>query len=309
MGVSQEKYARVMKKTPSPLVDQFLDSLWLECALSKNTLSAYRTDISQFTAWLCPQGIQLETLQRETLLDYLSFRYDQGLSARSSARFLSSVRRFYRWLLREEKIDTDPTLNIDSPKLPLSLPKAISEETVEALLEAPDIKTPVGLRDRAMLEIMYGCGLRVTELISLTINQVNNQQGVVRTSGKGNIERLIPMGEIAQEWLIRYLNEARDALIKTTENDALFISIQGSKMTRVAFWYRIKHYVLIADIRCHLSPHTLRHAFATHLLNHGADLRSVQSLLGHSSISTTEIYTHLAKERLTKIYKKHHPRA
>ena len=298
-----------MDTQSASLIDKFLDSLWLECGLSKNTLSAYRIDLNYLYKWLNKQSICLLTAGRPMLLNYLNDRFDQGYSARSSARTLASMRRFYRWLLREEFISTDPTLNIDSPKLPLNLPKAIGEAQVERLLDAPNLNTAVGMRDRAMIELMYASGLRVTELITLTMNQINTQQGVVRIFGKGSVERLVPMGEIAEEWIKRYINDARISLLKADESNALFISNTGGFMSRQAFWYRIKYYATIADIRGHISPHTLRHAFATHLLNHGADLRCVQSLLGHSSISTTQIYAHLAKERLKSIYNKHHPRA
>lgn len=297
------------KQEDTNSIDRFIDALWLEAGLAKNSLSAYRTDLSQLDRWLNKKNITLLGVERQHVLDYLSYRFDQHYRARSTARALSSIRRFYRWLLREEIIQADPTLNISSPKLPANLPKSISEAQVIALLRAPDLSTDIGERDRTMLELMYAAGLRVSELIHLNMNQVNPQQGVVRVTGKGDVERLVPIGEIAQAWVMRYINDARVSLLKHDDSDALFISHTGGFMSRQAFWYRVKHYATLADIRCHLSPHTLRHAFATHLLNHGADLRSVQSLLGHRSISTTQIYAHLAKKRLKDIYQKHHPRA
>lgn len=297
---------------PTPtFTDEFLQTLLLEKGLSPNTLNAYRTDLAQFANWTKAKlGItDLLTLQREHLQRYLEYRFSQHFHPRSTARFLSCIRHFYRLALREGYISLDPTLNIDSPKIGQPLPKSLSENSVEQLLNAPDITTPLGLRDRAMLELLYASGLRVSELIHITLPELNLRQGVVRVLGKGSKERLVPMGEEAASWLLQYLEEARPALLHGQMSDYLFISNQGQLMTRQTFWHRIKHYAQLAGITTHLSPHTLRHAFATHLLNHGADLRVVQMLLGHSNVSTTTIYTHIAKERMKNLHHEHHPRA
>ncbi|MGH8435498.1 MAG: site-specific tyrosine recombinase XerD, partial [Pseudomonas sp.] len=241
-------------------------------------------------------------------LDHLAWRLNAGYVARSTARFLSGLRGFYRFLLRENLIATDPTLRVEMPQLGRPLPKSLSEADVEALLAAPDWGEPIGLRDRAMLEVLYACGLRVTELISLTLEQVNLRQGVLRVFGKGSKERLVPLGEEAIVWIERYVREARPFLLDGKPSDVLFPSQRGEQMTRQAFWYRIKHQAKVAGISKSLSPHTLRHAFATHLLNHGADLRVVQMLLGHSDLSTTQIYTHIARARLQELHAQHHPR-
>ncbi len=291
-------------------ISEFSDFMLLEKGLSKNTLSAYRTDLEQFVIWLKQQSItDLLAVSRENIQVYLQYRFQQKFHPRSTSRFLSCIRQFYRWLLREEKLKIDPTLNLDNPKIGKPLPKTLTERDVEALLEAPDLNTALGIRDRAMLEVLYASGLRVSELVNLTMTEVNLRQGVVRVIGKGNKERLVPLGENAAEWIIKYVEQARPDLLQGRSADAVFISQQSQKMTRQTFWHRIKHHAQIADIRTHLSPHTLRHAFATHLLNHGADLRVVQMLLGHSNVSTTTIYTHVAKERMQKLYQQHHPRA
>ncbi|NER60535.1 site-specific tyrosine recombinase XerD [Pseudomonas sp. MAFF212428] len=291
-----------------PLIDQFLDALWLEKGLSDNTRDAYRSDLALFNGWLQEQGVELPGAGRELILDHLAWRLDQGYKPRSTARFLSGVRGFYRYLLREKLIGVDPTLQVDMPQLGRPLPKSLSEADVEALLQAPDLSQAIGQRDRAMLEVLYACGLRVTELVSLTLDQVNLRQGVLRVMGKGSKERLVPMGEEAVVWLERYLRDGRNDLLSGRPSDVLFPSQRGEQMTRQTFWHRIKHQAQVAGIGKALSPHTLRHAFATHLLNHGADLRVVQMLLGHSDLSTTQIYTHVARARLQELHARHHPR-
>lgn len=291
-----------------PLIDQFLDALWLEKGLSENSRSAYRSDLAHFNGWLAEQGVDLKTAGRDVLLDYLAWRVDEAFKPRSTARFLSGARGFYRYLLREEIIPVDPTLLVELPNLGKPLPKSLSEADVEALLAAPDLAEALGQRDRAMLEVLYACGLRVTELVSLTLDQVNLRQGVVRVMGKGSKERLVPMGEEAITWLERYLRNGRAELLNGRPSDVVFPSQRGDMMTRQTFWHRIKHHAMRAGIQKALSPHTLRHAFATHLLNHGADLRSVQLLLGHADLSTTQIYTHVAKARLQELHARHHPR-
>jgi integrase/recombinase XerD len=291
-----------------PLVERFLESLWMEKGLSPHTVSAYRSDLAQYQSWLQERGIELHGSGREAILDYLAWRLSAGYQARSTARFLSGLRGFYRFLLREGLIDQDPTLQVELPQLGRPLPKSLSEADVEALLAAPDIGEPIGLRDRAMLEVLYACGLRVTELISLTLEQVNLRQGVLRVFGKGSKERLVPLGEEAMVWVARYVRDSRPLLLDGKPSDVLFPSLRGEQMTRQTFWYRIKHQARVAGISKSLSPHTLRHAFATHLLNHGANLRVVQMLLGHSDLSTTQIYTHVARARLQALHAAHHPR-
>lgn len=291
-----------------PLIDRFLESLWMEKGLSAHTLSAYRSDLSLFHGWLQERDIELAKAGRDAILDHLGWRLDNGYKARSTARFLSGLRGFYRFLLRESVIEVDPTLQVELPQLGRPLPKSLSEADVEALLAAPELDDPIGLRDRAMLEVLYACGLRVTELVSLTLEQVNLRQGVLRVFGKGSKERLVPMGAEAIVWVERYLREARPFLLDGKPSDVLFPSLRGEQMTRQTFWHRIKHQARVAGIVKPLSPHTLRHAFATHLLNHGADLRVVQMLLGHSDLSTTQIYTHIARARLQELHARHHPR-
>ncbi|MDU8535421.1 site-specific tyrosine recombinase XerD [Pseudomonas syringae pv. actinidiae] len=291
-----------------PLIDQFLDTLWLEKGLSDNTRDSYRSDLALFNGWLQERNVDLPSAGREVILDHLAWRVDNAYKPRSTARFLSGARGFYRYLLREKLIAVDPPLQIDMPQLGKPLPKSLSEADVEALLAAPDLSEPIGERDRAMLEVLYACGLRVTELISLTLEQVNLRQGVLRVMGKGSKERLVPMGEEAIVWVERYMRGARDELLGGKPSDVLFPSTRGDQMTRQTFWHRIKHQATVAGISKSLSPHTLRHAFATHLLNHGADLRVVQMLLGHSDLSTTQIYTHVARARLQEMHAKHHPR-
>jgi len=293
----------------SALVERFLDALWMERGLSEHTLAAYRQDLLGLSHWLSQnQRPVLASAARADLLDYLHARAAAGAQPRTTARLLSSLRRFYRYLLREQMIAVDPSALIDNPKLGRDLPHALSEAEVELLLQAPDDAQPLGLRDRAMLEVLYATGLRVSELVSLTLANVSLQQGVVRVLGKGSKERLVPLGEEAIIWLDRFLATARPQLLQGQMNNALFPTRRGAAMTRQAFWYLIKRYAQQAGIRSPLSPHTLRHAFATHLLNHGADLRVVQMLLGHSSLSTTQIYTHVARERLKTLHAQHHPR-
>ncbi|UST70294.1 site-specific tyrosine recombinase XerD [Pseudomonas moraviensis] len=291
-----------------PLIDQFLDALWLEKGLSDNTRDAYRSDLALFNGWLQEKNLELINAGRELILDHLAWRLEQNYKPRSTARLLSGVRGFYRYLLREKLISVDPTLRVDMPQLGRPLPKSLSEADVDALLKAPDLSDAIGQRDRAMLEVLYACGLRVTELISLTLEQVNLRQGVLRVMGKGSKERLVPMGEEAIVWVERYMRDGRQELLGGRPSDVLFPSQRGEQMTRQTFWHRIKHQAKVAGINKSLSPHTLRHAFATHLLNHGADLRVVQMLLGHSDLSTTQIYTHVARARLQDLHAKHHPR-
>lgn len=290
-------------------MERFLDALWMEGGLSENTLAAYRNDLRGLALWLTAQGAAgLVAATREQLMDYLAHRYQTGAKARSAARLLSSLRRFYRHLVRENRLQADPSARIDAPRLGRPLPKSLSEAQVEALLAAPDLEQPLGVRDRAMLEVLYACGLRVSELVGLTVDQINLRQGVVRVVGKGSKERLVPLGEEAANRLQVYLTEARPALLQGQVSDFVFPGRGGEALTRQAFWYRIKAYARMAEIRAPLSPHTLRHAFATHLVNHGADLRVVQLLLGHSDLSTTQIYTHVARERLRDLHARHHPR-
>jgi integrase/recombinase XerD len=292
----------------SHYLQPFLDSLWLESGLSKNTVEAYQRDLLGFAAWLQQSDTDLVAATREDILKYQGIRMREGRKARSEARLLSTLRRFYRYLCREEIRDSDPTAKIESPRLGKPLPSSLTEDEVEILLEQPDVYVPLGLRDRTMLEVLYATGLRVSELVSLTFEQVNMRQGLIRCVGKGNKERLVPLGEIALDYLQRYFVESRPALLKGNVNEDLFPTQRGKAMTRQAFWYLIKKYAKQAGIEKDLSPHTLRHAFATHLLNHGADLRVVQLLLGHSDLSTTQIYTHVAKERLKSLHMQHHPR-
>ena len=291
-----------------PLVERFLESLWMEKGLSPHTVAAYRSDLAQYQGWLQERGVELHGSGREAILDHLAWRLSAGYQARSTARFLSGLRGFYRFLLREGLIEQDPTLQVELPQLGRPLPKSLSEADVEALLAAPDIGEPIGLRDRAMLEVLYACGLRVTELISLTLEQVNLRQGVLRVFGKGSKERLVPLGEEAMVWVARYVRDSRPLLLDGKPSDVLFPSLRGEQMTRQTFWYRIKHQARVAGISKSLSPHTLRHAFATHLLNHGANLRVVQMLLFFNDTATTEIYTHVARARLQALHAAHHPR-
>lgn len=290
------------------VIDQFAEALWMENGLSENTLAAYRRDLWGLAAWLGRQKIFLTEAGAADLLGFLASNYESGRALRSSARLLSSMRRFYRYLVREGRRADDPTANIESPKMDRPLPHTLSESEVEALLNAPDVAEPVGLRDRAMLELLYASGLRISELVALTSERLDLNQGVVRVLGKGNKERLVPVGDEAVFWVGRYIGEGRPRLLRGKSGDRLFVSRKAAGISRQAFWYRLRQYALRAHIRGHLSPHTLRHAFATHLVNHGADLRVVQMLLGHSDLSTTQIYTHVARERLKQIHRTHHPR-
>lgn len=290
------------------LIDLWLDAQWMEKGLARNSLESYQRDLSQFSLWLCERGENLRSAQGHHIERYLGERLSQKINARTSARFLSAVRSFYQWLLREGKRHDDPSLQIDSPRLGRPLPKTLTEQDVEALLNAAASDAPIELRDRAMLELLYASGLRVSELVGLELGQINLNVGAVRLVGKGGRERLVPMGDEARHWLQRYLQGARAALLAGGVSEVVFPSSRGQPMTRQTFWHRIKHYARVAGIAKPLSPHTLRHAFATHLINHGADLRAVQMLLGHRDLSTTQIYTHVAKERLKDIHAKHHPR-
>lgn len=289
-------------------IEAFLDTLWAERGAAASTLDAYRSDLTGLARWLVARGATLERASRDDLLEYLAARVEQGVSSRTSARLLSSMRRFYRYLLDTRAIARDPSAEIEAPKPARSLPGVLSESQVQSLIEAPDVSTPVGLRDRAMLEAMYATGLRVSELVNLTAGQIGLRQGVVRVVGKGQRERIVPLGEEAQYWLERYWRQARPELLGGAETSVCFLGRRGSALTRQAFWYRVKHYARAAGIDARLSPHTLRHSFATHLLNGGADLRVVQLLLGHGHVSTTQIYTHLAREGLKRLHRQHHPR-
>jgi integrase/recombinase XerD len=291
-------------------IEQFLDALWLEKNLAENTLSAYRRDLTMFVEWLHKRSLNVEGAQSSDLQQLLAERVEGGYKATSSARLLSALRRFFQHLYREKIRQDDPSAQLASPKLPQRLPKDLSETQVERLLQAPLIDNPLELRDKAMLEVLYATGLRVTELVGLTMSDISLRQGVVRVIGKGNKERLVPLGEEAVYWLENYLEHGRPWLLNGVSIDVLFPSQRAQQMTRQTFWYRIKHYAVLAGIDSEkLSPHVLRHAFATHLLNHGADLRVVQMLLGHSDLSTTQIYTHVATERLRQLHQQHHPRA
>ena len=291
------------------LIDEFCDALWLEDGLSRNTLDAYRRDLVQFTQWLAQQRAkELMAADHGDVQSYLAHQFRKKTRASSAARLLSSLKRMYRWLQRQNRIKTDPTLNVDTPKLPRTLPKSLTEADVESLLAAPTVETPRGERDKAMLETLYASGLRVSELVTLRLPQVSQDMGVVRVLGKGSKERLVPLGEEALARVKRYVAVGRPALLAGKASDDLFVTARGSAMTRQSFWQIIKRYAAQAGLRASISPHVLRHAFATHLLNHGADLRVVQLLLGHSDISTTQIYTHVARERLKQLHAMHHPR-
>ena len=289
------------------IVQAFVDALWLEEGLSRNTLDAYRRDLTLLGAWLGSHGKDVLQANEADLNAYFSHRHSQTRATTANRR-LTVFKRFFRWALRERQIPTDPTVRMQSARQPLRVPKTLTQAQVEALLGAPDLATPLGLRDRAMLELMYASGLRVSELVMLKTWNVGMNEGVLRVMGKGGKERLVPFGEVAQQWLETYLRDARTAILGGQQTDDLFVTARGSGMTRVMFWMIVKKYALVAGITSPLSPHTLRHAFATHLLNHGADLRVVQLLLGHADISTTTIYTHVARERLRLIHAQHHPR-
>ena len=294
--------------TVDPAVSRFLDAVWMERGLSTNTLAAYRADLTALARWLNERQTPIMRTTRGDLQDFIAYRVHAGARPRSTARQLSSFRRFFRYLMREGAIKDDPTAQIAMPKIGRSLPKSLAEEEVESLLGAPVVSDPLGNRDRTMLEVLYATGLRVSELVNLRHGQVNTTQGVIRILGKGNRERLIPLGEEAMRWLKDFSNGSRGEILLERQTDYLFPTRRGDRMTRQAFWHIIKRYARKAGINKELSPHTLRHAFATHLLNHGADLRVVQMLLGHSDLSTTQIYTHVARERLKELHSAHHPR-
>lgn len=306
VSTGSQDQTRVLKD--SPLVEPFLDNLWAERGLSDNSLQSYRHDLLNLQNRLAARGKSLQDASREDLLAVLAVEMQQGKSPRSLSRYLSAYRQFYRWLVREGKIDSDPVALIESPKTGRGLPKAITEAQVESLLAAPDTDTMLGQRDKAMLELMYATGLRVSELVGLELSSINLNQGVVRVIGKGQKERLVPIGDEAHESLKTYLANGRPEILQGVQTDSVFVTTRKSGMTRQAFWYMVRRYAGICDIPNKLSPHMLRHSFATHLLNHGADLRVVQLLLGHSDLSTTQIYTHIAREGLKRMHEAHHPR-
>ncbi|MFZ3321299.1 MAG: site-specific tyrosine recombinase XerD [Usitatibacter sp.] len=301
---------KALSEADSRVLDRFADGLWLNDGLARNTLESYRRDMSQLAAWLGEsQGKTLLEAQSADLQRHLAWQIDtRHAKPRTTSRLVSSLKRFYQFALREGLRGDDPAAELDSPKLPRSLPKTLSEEEVEALLGAPDVETAQGVRDRAMLETLYASGLRVSELVGLKGVQVSLDMNVIRILGKGSKERLTPLGEEAADWIARYQREARPRLLGARKSDALFVTARGGPMTRQSFWGLVKRYAAAAGIHRAISPHTLRHAFATHLINHGADLRVVQLLLGHADISTTQIYTHVARERLKALHRKHHPR-
>jgi integrase/recombinase XerD len=293
---------------PRALIDRFLDAIWMERGLSENTLGAYRADLLALNHRLEHRTVELCRARRADVLEYIAWRVEGGAKPRSTARQLSSFRRFYRYLLREGLISDDPTAQIAMPKIGRSLPQSLTEDEVDALLAAPNVTEPLGHRDRAMLEVLYATGVRVSELINLKMLQLNLNQGVLRIIGKGDRERLIPLGDEAQDWLREFITGPRVEILLERQTDYLFPTRRGDRMTRQAFWHIIKRYAKKAGIDKKLSPHTVRHAFATHLLNNGADLRVVQLLLGHSDVSTTQIYTHVARERMKELHSRHHPR-
>src|SRR5690606_19315593 len=305
-------YSRTNDDTPETpslaAIDRFLDAVWMERGLSPNTLAAYRADLTALERWLDQHESDLTAAKRGDLLSFMAWRVQAGARPRSTARQLSSFRRFYRHLVREGGLREDPTAQIAMPKIGRSLPKSLTEEEVESLLNAPVVSDPLGSRDRTMLEVLYATGLRVSELVTLKYSQLNLNQGVLRVHGKGDRERLIPLGEEAVRWLREFINTGRGEILLDRHTDYLFPTRRGDHMTRQAFWHIIKRYARKSNIEKELSPHTLRHAFATHLLNHGADLRVVQMLLGHSDLSTTQIYTHVARERMKELHTRHHPR-
>ncbi len=298
---------KALSEADARLLDRFSDGLWLSDGLARNTLESYRRDVGQFAAWL--DGKALLEASPADIQRHLAWQVqEKRAKPRTTSRLVSALRRFFQFAVREGLRADDPAADLESPKLPRSLPRTLSEEEVEALLAAPDLGTDQGLRDRAMLETLYASGLRVSELVTLKTVQASLDMGVVRVLGKGSRERLTPLGEEAVAWIERYQREARPRILAGRKSEALFVTARGGAMTRQAFWNLVKRYALAAGIRGAISPHTLRHAFATHLINHGADLRVVQMLLGHADISTTQIYTHVARERLKALHRKHHPR-
>jgi integrase/recombinase XerD len=306
--VNERSAQAVVPKEDEIVIARFLDIMWVERGLSDNTLASYRNDLQGLSIWLSTRLKSLQNATREDLLSYLATKVRQKSKPRSTARLVSTMRRLYQTLIRDGRITVDPSAQIESPKTGRSLPKSLTESDVEDLLAAPDVTCANGLRDRAMLETLYASGLRVSELTALTITKLNLTQGLVRITGKGNKERLVPLGEEAIRWLEYYLRDARPKLLKNRISDIVFVTVRGGAMTRQAFWYLVKRYAQQSGINKNLSPHTLRHAFATHLLNHGANLRVLQMLLGHSDLSTTQIYTHVARERLKDLHLHHHPR-
>ncbi|MGF1713765.1 site-specific tyrosine recombinase XerD [Photobacterium chitinilyticum] len=303
-------WLEVVVENDEVVIERFLDAMWMERGLSENTLTSYRNDLSKLRRWIEQEELSFESASVDDLQRYQQWLFDAGYKQTSRARMVSAIRRLYQYLHREKVREDDPSVMLVSPRLPKRLPKDISEEQVDALLDAPDPNDPIELRDKAMLELLYATGLRVTELVSLTMENVSLRQGVVRVIGKGNKERLVPMGENAVDWIEQFLETGRPQLLGEKSSDVVFPSKRAKQMTRQTFWHRIKHYAVLAGIDSDkLSPHVMRHAFATHLLNYGADLRVVQMLLGHSDLSTTQIYTHVATERLKQLHETHHPRA
>ncbi|HUG72913.1 MAG TPA: site-specific tyrosine recombinase XerD [Steroidobacteraceae bacterium] len=300
--------SRPVPDAVDPAVTRFLDGAWMERGLSPNTLAAYRADLMALSRWITARGSQITKATRADVLGFIAWRVESGARPRSTARQLSSFRRFFRHIVREGTLGEDPTAQIAMPKIGRSLPKSLTEEEVESLLNAPVVSDPLGSRDRTMLEVLYATGLRVSELVSLKYSALNLNQGVLRVHGKGDRERLIPLGEEAVRWLREFIGTGRGEILLDRQTDYLFPTRRGDHMTRQAFWHIIKRYARKSNIEKELSPHTLRHAFATHLLNHGADLRVVQMLLGHSDLSTTQIYTHVARERMKELHTQHHPR-
>ncbi|HIF9346553.1 TPA: site-specific tyrosine recombinase XerD [Photobacterium damselae] len=291
------------------VIESFLDAMWMERGLSENTLASYRNDLTKLMMWMKEHKLVLESISADDLQRYQQWLFDQDYKQTSRARMVSAIRRVFQYLHREKIRVDDPSAMLISPKLPKRLPKDISEAQVDALLDAPNVDDPIELRDKAMLELLYATGLRVTELVSLTMENISLRQGVVRVVGKGDKERLVPMGENAVDWIEQFLAQGRPMLLGEKSSDVVFPSKRAQQMTRQTFWHRIKHYAVLAGIDADtLSPHVMRHAFATHLLNYGADLRVVQMLLGHSDLSTTQIYTHVATERLKQLHEQHHPR-
>ncbi len=300
----------VSEPSPAPIdtsVDAFIDALWLEEGLSRNTLSAYRRDLTLFGEWLASQGRDLGSTTEHDINAYFAARHAESRATTANRR-LTVFKRYFRWALRERLITADPTLRLQAARQPLRVPKTLTESQVEALLGAPDVDTPLGLRDRTMLELIYASGLRVSELVGLRTFSVGMNEGVLRVMGKGSKERLVPFGQVASDWITKYLAHSRPVILGGQQTEDLFVTARGQGMTRMMFWVIVKKYARRAGITAPLSPHTLRHAFATHLLNHGADLRAVQMLLGHADISTTTIYTHVARERLKQLHAQHHPR-
>jgi len=298
-----------MSDSDRQILDAFIDNIWIEKGLSQNTLDSYRSDLEQFSSWLEKNNLSYLKTSKKEILSYLSFLFQKGLGSKTVARKLSSLKSFFRYLVFKSIISNDPSSEVETPKLLKSIPKSISEKEVEALLAAPDEKTDIGLRDKTMIETLYSCGLRISELTNLELLNLNLRQGVIRVIGKGQKERLVPMGDQLIGLLELYISSSRKNLLNKRHSDFLFLSTRGQRMTRQSFWHRIKHYCLDSGFEPDkISPHVLRHAFATHLLNNGADLRVVQLLLGHSDLNTTQIYTEVARQRLKRLHTEHHPR-